>query len=994
MISLIANSGIQFYQSKVNLTGGDKAAKGIFPYVEFVERDASNNPTDVRFVIPYYWSAENIWIEKAPGVETDFVVNREAINVNTWEITDESKLNKGFVRSIQESRIVKVRLAEALDVYEGEWLPLPYFKVTGDGGKLHSGPSSWARVWINRISPAENGNGAYTHNVVVAFDTNVYPDPKPYFTPDLTDAGAGAVFQCAADDKNLTFFNAASWVTEMLENIYAKRAKQRSDLYYKYLALYFVLIKALAQTKDALPEATFHTGESAVEVDLILDLGNSRTCGILVETNRPGAPFEFNNAMPIVLRDLTNPDRTYTDSFEMKLSFVKQTFGYEPAGALAGHDNAFVWPSMVRVGPEATRLNIIHENLENISLSSPKKYLWDKNKRLFQWNYISEYGSGAAMFGIGKLFTQEGVLMARAEREQRSLLNGNAPRVVPALNAYYSRSSLMTFALIEIILQTLSYVNSFQYRDRQGNPLLPRKLKRIVLTCPTAMLDTEKRTLRESAVDAVAALKTYFGKTLIDEELTVIPDVEDLKKEAEYRKNWGYDEATCSQLSFLYGEIFEKFKNKHKTFFQFLGKKRLNNSNPDNPSVMIASVDIGGGTTDLMICNYECNPDAHTTVLKPDPQFWEGFNIAGDTIMKSVIERLILPTIRIDMEKKGGNSQSCFPFLFGPYLGMMDARDKIRRRQFANEIANCIAVEYLRHASFGRKEDKKTFGDFFIHNPSPNKNLINYLNEKAQSYGAVNFNIQEVVFTLDTESINAVVRDVIEKMIHDLCQVIVKFNCDYLLLAGRPTMLPVVTELFLKYLPVMPDRIVPLGNFKAGAWYPFANEQGVIRDPKTCVAVGATVALMGGLLNRLGTFSIDTTLLREKFESTANYIGRFESSAQRIDEIYFSDTRHDIEIQFYGELLIGMRQLPRPGWIGTMMYKLAFAGSKVAQEYNNRLPFTVLLERSPDNKEAVKIGGNITDRFGSTVNQNILTLSLQTIADEAGHWLDTGIFSV
>ena len=89
-----------------------------------------------------------------------------------------------------------------------------------------------------------------------------------------------------------------------------------------------------------------------------------------------------------------------------------------------------------------------------------------------------------------------------------------------------------------------------------------------------------------------------------------------------------------------------------------------------------------------------------------------------------------------------------------------------------------------------------------------------------------------------------------------------------------------------------------------------------------------------------------------------------------------------------------MKQMAKADWIGTMMYKLCFSSSRVAQEYNNNLPFRLILERNPDTKEGVSISGNITDKFGNTINKNVLTLSLQTIADEAGHWLDTGIFSV
>ncbi|MFR7812721.1 MAG: virulence factor SrfB, partial [Butyricimonas faecihominis] len=194
---------------------------------------------------------------------------------------------------------------------------------------------------------------------------------------------------------------------------------------------------------------------------------------------------------------------------------------------------------------------------------------------------------------------------------------------IAAMEANYSKSSLMTFAMFEILLQTLSYINSHEFR---GNSRLKpmykdfaRKLKRVVFTCPTAMLEEEKKILREHAEDAVRLLKDYFPSSLVD-EVEIIPSAKDIGVDKTKRKNWGYDEATCNQLAFVYGEIMHRFRGDAGLFFKYsqVWQDYLKEKN----AVRIASIDIGGGTTDVMVCEYSRDPDAHIVVLSPDPLFW------------------------------------------------------------------------------------------------------------------------------------------------------------------------------------------------------------------------------------------------------------------------------------------------------------------------------------------------------------------------------------
>jgi len=215
------------------------------------------------------------------------------------------------------------------------------------------------------------------------------------------------------------------------------------------------------------------------------------------------------------------------------------------------------------------------------------------------------------------------------------------------------------------------------------------------------------------------------------------------------------------------------------------------------------------------------------------------------------------------------------------------------------------------------------------------------------------------------------------------------------LLAGKPTTLPVVHDLFYKLLPVSPDRIIPMGGYRIGSWYPFADNLGHIKDPKTCVVVGAAVALLGGLLNRIPNFRLETELLKTNVESTADFIGKYVIGSAQIEPIYFSSEKgSNCVFEFHGEFLLGMKQMPAPNWIGTPMYKLCFSNKTYAEELSNVLPLTLNVIQAPTDKEKLSITGGITDKNGRSISNIALSLKMQSMVDEAGYWLDTGIFAI
>src|SRR5262249_18961709 len=156
-----------------------------------------------------------------------------------------------------------------------------------------------------------------------------------------------------------------------------------------------------------------------------------------------------------------------------------------------------------------------------------------------------------------------------------------------------------------------------------------------------------------------------------------------------------WDEATCVQLVWLYGEIGRKFAGNVEAFLELVGRRRAAPGGAPQPSLRVASIDIGGGTTDLMIITYTRVGDHG---LRPTPNFREGVRIAGDDVLKLIIERIILPAIRHHLESCGlspARSQSLLKGSFDEFG--LSAEDKHRRWQFLIEALVPAALALQHH---------------------------------------------------------------------------------------------------------------------------------------------------------------------------------------------------------------------------------------------------------------------------------------------------------
>lgn len=1034
---LIANSGIQFIEKRINLSDESKAFEVRSRFAEICN-EIEPGKKEYEIIFPYLFKKRERYIYRHS-------INDEAFDKKTGKIIEDD-IKEDYVEYIDELKgdvVYSVQARASLEAYENAWLPVPFFRKA-DGDKVHPGPTTWARMWFGKIPLSDKKDDGATHYLIVAYDTKTKETAEYKEVPEANDAEQGSVFVCPKNQDASFNFAALQWVQEWLENEYherinlpkkenvdedaelleeyQERIKEQSEkikikpkkYQFYHISLYLNLLKVF-NSIGAFPYVSLHStnqyeNKISNEVDLILDIGNSRTCGLLYETTKINKAFKFTDAVPLQIRDLTYPNRKYSDPFAMQLAFLKSTFGKEII--IPENIDAFKWPSLLRVGNEAVWQTVNNnKTASNFSMSSPKRYLWDDRQAVFPWEFISDKRedvkridlNGAIVDGVNDLFTADGTLLEKAI-EYANKMGLTEPEM--GMTPFYSRKSLMTFAFLEILLQALTFSNSYEFRKKHGDEQIPRKLKRLVITCPTAMNQKERFFLRDLALDAVKALSNIFGDEFISVlDIEITPQPKDIKKlaqsdidEDEKRmiKDWAYDEATASQLTFIYGEIAHRYMNKTTLYFDVTGKKRENSLYPNQNSVCIASIDVGGGTTDMMICNYQTSKTDDTVII-PEPVFWEGFNLAGDDIVKRIIETLVLPPIA-EAAKEAGITDivEVMSFLFGHDMQVHTAEDKMLRKQFANQIAMPIAYEMISHVVNGNADEILSYRKCFGGNnyPEPNAHLLLFINKNFKKRGAKDFAIQKIEWNLNKENINLIVKRVMEKMLKQLSVIIAQFQCDYVLLSGRPTTMPVIKDIFLKYLPAFSSRIVQLGNYRIGRWYPFADASGRIKDPKTCVSVGATISLMSKL-GRLEGFRLETKYLKDKQKSTAEYMGKFERSENKLSKIYFTPKKNSNTIIFNSPMLIGFKQLNHEDWIGTPIYKLDFTSVAHAEKLASRLPLKVEIEREYEtDKEVIPRIETILDNDGDEIAPSYLQLRLQSLPDEYGYWKDTGSFDL
>lgn len=957
---------------------------------------------------------------------------------------------------------------KAIDAFLNCWIPVPFLDVRpgiDEHGReiLGKGPLNWARMRITAAEPHE----PISHHIVFAFDTEIQdtrPDLYVALTPqNVVDQQEFALASCFVDLERFLSVgpkkNDSTWINQWLlddfvssqERSKKKKLTEDQKKTLEHLSRYvtllqFLSITPLSQGKDfkervSVPRVRLVNTYSEVQpvkpvgVDLVLDIGNSRTCGILIESFPNDGRNNFENTMVLELRDLGDPHLGYRDAFESHVELAQATFGSYALSRQISPYIAFVWPSPVRVGPEATKFRQRAKGGEDVSgMSSPKRYLCDLAPVNQPWrfqpaDYDSQQNPPPIDIRVRGNTTARGDVKRQIKVDEKfyttlETLSGiPGAKSAPGAQLVYSRSAMFTFMLTEIIAQAMSMINNPQVRKGRRESNAPRELRRIILSIPTAMPIQEQRILRSRAE---GALKLVWDLMKWTEKKEPPPS---LRNPPEVRVSW--DEATCTQLVYLYNEIVDKFGGNVNGFFDLMGKTRIA-VDPEQPKVLfdrcdpkrslrIASVDIGGGTTDLMVTTYHVE-GGHALV--PIQNFREGFRIAGDDVLRQIIQLTLLP--RLEEHLKAAGMSSAREFLerrFGGNKADMSVQAQHSRREFVLRVLQPAAlalINAVEAVEMSSGEDavvatvslRRLLGGV---DDGPNvisDRVRNYIEEEAHEWGATDFALETCKIQIDGKRLRDAVNSTLNDVFSNIAEAIHHLDCDVVLLSGRPSRMTATIDLFTNKLSVTPDRVVPFSRYHVGQWYPFAGKNFRIEDPKTATVVGS---LLGVLVERhVPNFTVYTD--RFTMRSTAKYMGQMENSGKLTEDKVFFKSADDPEaaakeegvMKYFAPTRLGYRQLPIERWTATPLYRLKL--SSISPQSQSGMPYEVTLRRKPvteiaeidDKKIFEKEGqkeeliiGNVVNKDGAGGGlKSLFSLTLDTLPSDDGYWLDTGILTV
>lgn len=1037
--SVILNTGIQYYQLEEEVT--IDLNQNVMKALRFYEFEFN----DKVYLEPvYYFPMKDQYLRRNDLISAGY------LDPTTNEMAPEEVINPNM-NWLDDSQLLSVnrlnvtvgdQKMSGIKQLEDKWLPLPFYETDIYGSS--TAPNDWCRIKLRPVTEKCTEHKR-VYKIIIALDTNenfIEENASPHFNgqPFKTYSlcGISSSNLAALDDHNqrimknivipLKAYEYCDNTKQPWLNGYLQDLLHSTDLKIleagrrtKYLAFYTYFITYIHHL-NLIPEVKLfnESGLPSIHTNLVLDVGNSRTFGLVAEDP---LNISFSKSAVIELHDLETGE-IYKDPFDMRLCFKEERFGFSTNGS------QFKWPSIVRLGKEALR-NIYQAEQDltsnesfDTSHSSPKRYLWDKKPFSGQWKFIAEKDRVA---GPTRTTFIDGL-------QQQFLNDGTFTPDPTKMGEFssYSRSSLMTFCFIEILLQARMQINSVGFRKKNGNESTKREISRVILTCPTAMPRDEQITLRKCMEDASIVLHRFYSKTYDypydpaqnQEKIEIIPSIKDLSRTVstiDNKRNWNFDEATCCQMVYMYSEM-RRYLGNAREFFSLYGKRRNNDS---KASLTLASLDIGAGTSDIMICNYKEEGES----IVPTPLFWEGFHTAGDELVKRIIIDVIIES---PLEKYKGASGIITEKLrsmnhpdiantkhhfFGD-SNKMGVIEKRMRKEFSIQVLFPIANYLLDLLQHDQEDRVLTYDEIFSGGNRPAKELMDFF---AKQFG---FRFEELTIKYSREFLNEIVRRVFEPSLRKWAAIFYTYKCDVVLLGGRPCSLKQINSMLRRLYPVTPNHLVSMNEYRVGSWYLGSTDIGEFGDRKSLVAVGALIAYLAES-GKLPMFKMTTDNLKTKILPTTEYIGLLNPHTGALSNILTPEINFaPIDISAFPQS-IGSKQVDVSGYPSQQLYILDFNMEVIRQRAIDNLkkqmglpadtteedispdyianeietikfrikqnvPLTFEFEREyNEDKEKITID-SIVNNSHDEIPKKMFSLSLQSWIEDESNWLDTG----
>jgi hypothetical protein len=474
---------------------------------------------------------------------------------------------------------------------------------------------------------------------------------------------------------------------------------------------------------------------------------------------------------------------------------------------------------------------------------------------------------------------------------------------------------------------------------------------------------------------AQAAIDCFFHVNQIPEESKPVLHLE-------------FDEATAVQLTYLFGEVKHRFLGDAKEAIASLGRERISCNEVKEPAFRLASIDIGGGTSDLMIAEYVADP-IRPGEISQKMLFSEGFSVAGDEMAKRIIEKLILRRIfNWAKQKNPAISWEDFQIFFGPGRGGRDKRFRDMKAELCRQVWIPMAHRHLEFAELNSDDpDIELSFDRFFPFRLPGANVLDFFAEQMKKEFNCDITLPEIPWEISQPRVNAVISNVIENILRLFAEVISQFDCDALILGGKPSSLPIIREILVKLMPVPSAKIIGLKGYPVGTWYPFSQKGGGISDPKTTCVMGAVVWLFAEKLQNLDSMSLKTNSNMVKQREC--FIGPFSPEVLTLEHSLFPTPGDEPAIlDTSGSIMLGVRRIDSKVCLVNPLWQISIDKSQTHGDG----PYRLKLAQDPNNRECLSVV-EIKNEKDQKCPSSAAAMHLKTMVSNE-YWLDTGCFDL
>ena len=819
--------------------------------------------------------------------------------------------------------------------------------------------------------------------------------------------------------------------------IFADAAEAPRETFVRQVRFTFPRSKAASVLVDLTLELEFpHAVAETLDFNLVIDFGNTRTVVLGIEHNkaangflshicrpipfaaRDGKPTTTGDGSPAIVDSwfvlaetlfgcLEPPSEDgkaecpiYTHEFEFETKqsgfwiFAKEEV--VPATVKRRIPQSCAQLSPAVMGAEADEI-LAFLPLEmggNSFLSSPKRYSWDSDPvgslgnvghafwtmSVNRWH--PRYRNLQDKTEFPKLAANVLQLMDENGRDW-SITDGSrtlpteresaAARPPHSPNApSYPRSDALTWAALHVLENAYRHVMSDNWRSAMQQTFVHRRLRNVVVTFPSGWTSQE--------------LSSYRAKW--QKALDIFTAGHIAPSEPRPKLLMELDEAVASQLPIIYGEIL-KLGNIGENWFELIGRGK-----GADAKARIMNMDIGGGTTDVAIVQYHDDIGGPGVRLNAELLHKDSSSVAGDRLVRRIIEAVLLPAIASTIES---------PRLREQFAEMLRAAKQEKTARW-NRVVRQVFIPIVRRWLHGLTHPADAGIPI-----SPIKILSGDGSAKIAEFNKLCKDHLRTDTVILSESdplgyekgrLETCIGDVFRDYLASMAKVFVAFDCDFLIVSGKPSELPKLRDLVLAFMPVMRSRVVFSYDYPVGEWYPLSTN-GRINDAKTVTVAGAALylAVRDGLLP--DWMIRPSTVSRHVVK---NYWGVTSQTRDDVFTVILAPEDNEATVSLMIEAHIARRALPtktkpdpvyRIRWSATG--RLQGTGAAMVKATLRRVvPISTDPSSNPfdsvgEHLELVAVEG-LRDS-GAKIALSDLDLQLCTLS-ASDHWLDAGIFHI